>query len=389
MALRLRRGTDAERVTITPQAGELIYVIDTKKVWVGDGLTQGGVPVDSTLGSLSIDDLTDVDTTTAPPQNGEALVWNSVDQEWQPQPVVTFESDPSVNGNLKVNIVGTDSSLLVDGDNNRFLGQLVGDSVGNLYGSVYFNDSSVSLDTIANALNIRNVNAENLNRASDNFRVFDLEGSRLNIDTNPLNATQQLEIIGTDLTNETDIRIQSGARCRLLFYKVDTTQDLSNDTSSYGNIDFRREDSVTNITTGRISGGKDFIYFFQSDQGLSPGAPPVLPYGNFMFYRNGDLGIGTNLPQAKLDVQGDAVVLGTMTAASFKGSVVADDSTVIVDAINSTITAGGFVQFGSYTDAEIAAITPANGMVYYNSTDNRFRGYQNGGWINLDDGTAA
>jgi len=43
MALRLRRGTDAERLTITPLQGELIYTTDTAKIYVGDGATQGGV----------------------------------------------------------------------------------------------------------------------------------------------------------------------------------------------------------------------------------------------------------------------------------------------------------------------------------------------------------
>lgn len=44
MALQLRRGTDAERQVITPFAGELIYTTDTKGLWIGDGVTQGGVP---------------------------------------------------------------------------------------------------------------------------------------------------------------------------------------------------------------------------------------------------------------------------------------------------------------------------------------------------------
>jgi len=43
--LRLRRGTDAERLLITPLQGELIYTTDTKKIYVGDGAEQGGVLV--------------------------------------------------------------------------------------------------------------------------------------------------------------------------------------------------------------------------------------------------------------------------------------------------------------------------------------------------------
>ena len=39
---RLRRGTNAERLTITPAEGELIYTTDTKKIFTGDGSTVGG-----------------------------------------------------------------------------------------------------------------------------------------------------------------------------------------------------------------------------------------------------------------------------------------------------------------------------------------------------------
>jgi hypothetical protein len=49
MALRLRRGTDAERQSITPLAGELIYTTDTKELYVGDGTTIGGLLVSASL----------------------------------------------------------------------------------------------------------------------------------------------------------------------------------------------------------------------------------------------------------------------------------------------------------------------------------------------------
>jgi len=44
MTLRIRRGTEADRTTITPAEGELIYVTDEKTLYVGDGTTAGGVP---------------------------------------------------------------------------------------------------------------------------------------------------------------------------------------------------------------------------------------------------------------------------------------------------------------------------------------------------------
>lgn len=70
MALKLRRGTDAERQTIIPLQGELIYTTDTKKLYVGDGSTEGGVLV----GPISQSDLDLLSDTT--PQLGGNLDLN-------------------------------------------------------------------------------------------------------------------------------------------------------------------------------------------------------------------------------------------------------------------------------------------------------------------------
>jgi hypothetical protein len=42
MGLLLRRGLEADRLSFTPAEGELIYVTDTKLVYIGDGVTAGG-----------------------------------------------------------------------------------------------------------------------------------------------------------------------------------------------------------------------------------------------------------------------------------------------------------------------------------------------------------
>ena len=53
MAFKIRRGTNAERLTITPAQGELIYTTDNKKLYVGDGTTVGGVAVDQGLATTN------------------------------------------------------------------------------------------------------------------------------------------------------------------------------------------------------------------------------------------------------------------------------------------------------------------------------------------------
>lgn len=49
MALRLRRGLEADRTDIVPKSGELLYVTDTKAIYVGDGTTSGGTLVGELL----------------------------------------------------------------------------------------------------------------------------------------------------------------------------------------------------------------------------------------------------------------------------------------------------------------------------------------------------
>lgn len=43
MAIRIRRGTDAQRAITTFLDGEIIWTTDFKEFWIGDGVTVGGI----------------------------------------------------------------------------------------------------------------------------------------------------------------------------------------------------------------------------------------------------------------------------------------------------------------------------------------------------------
>lgn len=58
MALKLRRGTDSGRSAITPAEGEPIFTTDTKKLYVGDGSTVGGIAVDTAVSDGDKGDIT-------------------------------------------------------------------------------------------------------------------------------------------------------------------------------------------------------------------------------------------------------------------------------------------------------------------------------------------
>jgi hypothetical protein len=45
MPLQFRRGTDSQRSTVTPAAGEPLWITDTQKLYIGDGTSTGGIEV--------------------------------------------------------------------------------------------------------------------------------------------------------------------------------------------------------------------------------------------------------------------------------------------------------------------------------------------------------
>jgi Major tropism determinant N-terminal domain len=53
MSLRIRRGTNAERLSITFDLGEVVWTSDTHKMYVGDGVTIGGYGVLDTLSTVA------------------------------------------------------------------------------------------------------------------------------------------------------------------------------------------------------------------------------------------------------------------------------------------------------------------------------------------------
>jgi Major tropism determinant N-terminal domain len=54
MSLRIRRGTDAQRQTLTFDQGEVVYTTDTKKLYMGDGITAGGTNILATSAGTGV-----------------------------------------------------------------------------------------------------------------------------------------------------------------------------------------------------------------------------------------------------------------------------------------------------------------------------------------------
>lgn len=100
MALKIRRGLEAERAALTganPAAGEPIFVTDTGKLYVGDGVQTGGVIINP---DLSIGNLTDVNSSINPATN-QLLTWTGT--QWD---AVTLSVVQDIQDLNNVNVTG-------------------------------------------------------------------------------------------------------------------------------------------------------------------------------------------------------------------------------------------------------------------------------------------
>jgi len=201
MALKIRRGTEAERQTITPAEGELVYTTDEKRVYVGDGATVGGVPIDIVdrtgftlqgnldLGGQRITGAGDIAITGNITATGDIVaqgqniqigdeatdevvfgaevnsdVIPKVDsandlgsnaKRWNNLYVNEITTSGKINGPLYGSVIAADSTVVIDYETGtinaaNLAGTLTGDFAGGFTGDVKANDGTLILDNGTN-----------------------------------------------------------------------------------------------------------------------------------------------------------------------------------------------------------------------------------------------
>jgi len=305
MALQIRRGTDAERQSITPAEGELIYATDTNQLFVGGKispsptLSQGGILVSGAL----------VNDTN--PTLSSNLDLNGND--------ITGTGNISVNGN----ITATGNINLGDGveDNVIVGGQIRSDLIPGLDGMHDLGAAGAAWkDLYAVAINVETTasvgNLEVINNiiSPDSSVILDVDN--LNLTINNATMSGNIDMGGNLISNSTVV------------YNS-TTGDIT-----AGNIDATGNLTVTNnvisneIITGNITSTGDIT-------------------SNTMITDSITAGDGILEVTGSIDVTGNADVTGTLVSGSvltgsitgdLTGSVFSDDSTLVIDGITGDIT---------------------------------------------------
>ena len=416
MALRIRRGTEADRQLLTgqdPAVGEPIFVTDTNKLYIGKSGTTGGqiINPDQALNDLSnvncptptngqalvfntaqnkwingavqtinsIGDIADVDITTAAPtvnqvlkwdgskfipandidtqidlasasiddlgdvstsgvdapSNGQVLAWNAGAAQFKPiNPVFnqTGTFDGTFEGTMKGTLVGDDSTILVDGITNTI-------KLDN--GQIFFDGVQIKLLAGNNNLKFGEVT----DNVGPTFQLYNTDKS------------QPIEIISVGGTGNDFSKFQFNVKDNSLQTPVTFTAGDSLAGISWNGWDTNNSKYIPSaqmygkVSTSAGSVAADTVkgtLVFATNDGTA--SAPSLKFMEFT--SDGRLSINSQTANATLDVNGNAKI-------------------------------GTELLLGSMTTTQRDALTAANGMIIYNTTDNKFQGYENGAWSNL------
>ena len=322
MALKLRRGTEANRTSITPAEGEIIYVTDTKKIYVGDGTTPGGVLQGGSGGGGSLTGITD-NATASVLTLSDANISIDVDLSITGQEIVG-DGDINISGDVTASGAGTGIITA-----NSFVGNVTGNAVGahtgtfdgDMTGSVFSDDSTIIVDGNTRTLH---GNLQDVNKITYDTSLNVSHGTSGSIGTTNFSNTEEAQ-----------------------YLKIRRTDAGTASDQNIGLIGFDQIDDT---------GTKTYVSFAAWHSGLYLGTSSSGSYAatNYVGFADGNMAIGDYTPAAglRLDVRGN-------------------------------VKATGFIQTGSFTTAERDALTGANGMMIYNTTNSRFQIYEAGNWLNM------
>lgn len=392
MALQIRRGLEADRLTITPSTGELIYTTDSKLVYVGDGATAGGTLVTGGAG-LSFNTIavsgqplvvadSSSDTLNLVAGSGVSITTNSgsdtitisnsgllnVIEDTTPQlggnlDVSGYQIITSNNNNITLNPDGTgeiyvNKDLRLNASIVKTSGQLTIKTSFINFGDASDPTSSMGFNVTRNGFSATpgagiNFSQHHTNKDVVNFNLSRSRGTS--------NAPTQVEI-GDDLgdiafVGHTGTSYAQAAVISAIveqnpvhpniatFFRFET-----NNGSSFGS---RAELSSSGVwKVNKLSALTGSTIELNTSNSLSVGDVRLNQNGLSTINSNADLTLSAN-GTGQVNINSPVSVLGSNLKLSGIPTATRD------------------------------LLSASNGMLIYNSDLNKFQGYENGAWVNL------
>jgi hypothetical protein len=355
--------------------GEIVWTTDGQQLWVGDGLTQGGSPV--------------VGANVA----GYGLAYDATTRRLEVAGLSADDITNGVNNKFFATELAQDAaaSLFVTGTHSN-ISFVYDDALGKINATVALDGiglTDIVADTtpqLGGNLDLNGRSIGNIGEESDEPTIgnINITGDIAAVNLSANTATVDTLNIGNTTVDQTNFLTVSGLTNLFTFSR--TGLDLTSNTSDtfgglriFGNsVSGTETSSSINVFTSRGTVGTPAIvedgdalavYSASSHNGIE-----YVEAGGFGFFVDGTPTTGgVSAPSRFLVAVSDGVgEVGTSAMIlSSKG-----------------VLSAPIMQPGSYTTTQRNALTPAVGMMIYNTTLNKFQGYQNSGgtvleWVDL------
>lgn len=488
MALQIRRGLEADRLSIVPAQAELLYTVDEKKLYIGDGSILGGNKISAT--SEEIQDLSAALLTTG---IHSGITFTYDDAQNRINAIVTGGG----GGDYTWAIAGDDSTrrIINNQETVKFSGSggitVTTDTEGNVvitggsgvvnFGQAgqlaYYNSTGTAVspafalgwDETSGTLFTPRVDTNSIVTDSTSFSIFntingtiafggtlesvDYSGRLLTIDIGPFNPADPSLSTMYQTMNSADSHLLNFVKSRgslnapTAVQQFDATGGVSwagFDGAAFSRLGLISMIAATNPVAG--SGVIPGIMVFQTTDNNGIGVNALFLnnnqdatfVGNIIASKsinNGTISINNNVISttvsnanlelrtsgsgailldnisinigeidtidsagitfvpavtfnSDVDIENDLRVDNKIYAAEFVSTSIgapeiSSATTIDLNAVTRTRVTGGLFRLNRITSGQRDAFSAENGDLIYNTTTNKFQGYENGAWVNL------
>lgn len=403
--LIIRRGTNTDRQTIVLASGELGYAIDTKRVYVGDGVTLGG----NLVGSKNFGIVQGIQQYIGVAQPGDFIYQNVTGAGENDNVLYTFSNGQWVSVSPQYSSSFTYTGGVLNFNPNYLVLDTV-NSILNVYNSVNTSTLSANTATIYNqpVFGTDGANKLYVDTSIANAEALDQAYTRNYVGNNYVPLSGQATLLGTlsstanvsvstapvlnaDVTNKlyVDTSVANALNKAEAFTSgflplsggtltnTLTSYVTRNDTSAITVLQYGSAPAIVVQDTNRSTPQSFFVDNYGSvGIGVRPpsggttqlsvlgtvSASNVITSTSASFINvygtNGYLGVNNSNPQHTLDVNGNSYISGSQTTA---GELIANGSAVITGTltVNGSVSATGDVVAFTTSDTRLKTnITP-------------------------------
>ena len=429
MSLRIRRGTDAQRQTLTFDQGEVVYTTDTKKLYVGDGITAGGQNILATSGGAGVTfnattqqfdfNTVALGLTTSDVTEGTRKYFTTQRAQDAAASLFTATGSPSSSGTI-TGTIATGTIVLASADASLVQGSRMviagaggnGISAGTYYVVSAVGTSIVLASSLANATNGTAITGINTGSVTGTTYTAGGTDSGITFSYDSVNHVMNVVSSGTtSLINDNNPRLS--ANLNLLNYNIVSTGtgviNITGNITSAGTVTgatlSATNANITNVNSAFINvpdasvglqilakSGNSFSANYYNGTSASPTAISTGALSGMAISIKGYIGSNTYQFAGAMIAQWD--VGATLTDSSPKSSVYiaagAGGSTNVFAGLTSsgvwqapTLQTGGPTGTG-YNGSANYPSPAAVGMIIFDSSNNHFYGYNGTLWKQLD-----